>query len=104
MVSRTNLLQARNTGVTNSLASQGYDLVLVSAHGAGDACRDWEDAILSMNGDTPGYFTVADATGAGLFHVNCQHALSPVPPDEYPPQYLPLVDSNGQLPDASIDE
>jgi hypothetical protein len=104
MLARTSLSQARNTAMTNSLSSQGYDLVRVSAHGAGDACREWEDAIISLNGDTPGYFTVSDAAGAGLFHVNCQHSLDPVAPSDYPPEYLPALDANSSLLDkASID-
>ncbi|HET6925063.1 MAG TPA: phage minor capsid protein [Candidatus Saccharimonadales bacterium] len=107
MVSRTLSAQARNGGMMNSLKSQGYDLVRVSAHGAGDACREWEDSILSMTGATPGYFTVSDATGAGLFHVNCQHSLDPVDPADYPPDYLPdnLTEDQFQvLADNAIDE
>jgi hypothetical protein len=75
-VARTYLMQARNTAVTNALSSQGYDLVVVSAHGAEDACGPWEDAVLSINGATPGFYTVGDATGAGLFHNNCKHELN----------------------------
>lgn len=104
MVSRTLSAQTRNTALSNSLRSQGYDLVRVSAHGASDACREWEDAILSLSGETPGYFTVDDATGAGLFHVNCQHSLDPVDVNDYPPEYLPAGTTQDQLDILTIDE
>lgn len=92
MLSRTTLSQARNTGLTNSLASQGYDLVLVSSHGAKDDCGPWEGATLSLNGNVPGFMTVADAAAGGLFHVNCQHSLNTLDPDKYPSDYLPPID------------
>lgn len=79
-VARTYLMQARNTALTNALSSQGYDLVQVSAHGAVDVCGPWEGVTLSISGSTDGYQTISDATGAGLFHNNCKHTLSPAGP------------------------
>ncbi|MEC5150878.1 phage minor capsid protein [Cryobacterium sp. GrIS_2_6] len=93
MVSRTMLTQARNTGMTNSLSGAGYDLVQVSSHGASDLCREWEGAILSVDGTTPGFFTVSDAAGGGLFHVNCQHSLDPVSPSDFPNGYWAEAES-----------
>lgn len=76
MLIRTKAVEARNTGLTNRLVENGYDLVQVSSHGASDACADWEGEILSLTGETDGYDTVDDAEAGGLFHPNCEHALN----------------------------
>jgi hypothetical protein len=81
MLTRTKVVEARNTGLSNKLAENGYDLVQVSAHGANDVCGDWEGKILSLSGRTDGYPTVDEATADGLFHPNCEHAINAVVPD-----------------------
>lgn len=81
MLTRTKIVEARNTGLSNKLAENGFDLVQVSSHGATDVCGDWEGKILSLNGQTPGYPTVDEATADGLFHPNCEHAVNAVVPD-----------------------
>jgi len=80
MLIRTKTVEARNRGMVNRMAENGYDLVQVSNHGADDACGDWEGEILSITGDTPGYSTVADAEAGGLFHPNCKHAINALAP------------------------
>ncbi len=77
---RTKVAEARNRGLMNRTAENGYDLVQVSAHGATDECGQWEGQILSINGDTPGYPTLADAEAGGLFHPNCRHAINVLAP------------------------
>ncbi len=84
MLTRTKLVEARNNGMMNALTSIGHDLVEVSAHGALDACGDWEGAILSISGDSANYDTVDDAITGGLFHPNCEHSLNAVNPSDYP--------------------
>lgn len=84
MLTRTKLVEARNNGMMNALTSVGHDLVEVSAHGAIDACGDWEGAILSISGDSANYDTVDDAITGGLFHPNCEHSLNAVNPADYP--------------------
>lgn len=81
MLIRTKAVEARNRGMINRIAENGYDLVEVSSHGADDVCGDWEGKILSINGDTPGYPTVADAEADGLFHPNCKHAINVIVPE-----------------------
>lgn len=78
MLTRTKGAEARNTGLSNKMLENGYDLVQVSSHGASDVCQDWEGEILSLTGETDGYPTVDEATGDGLFHPNCQHALNAI--------------------------
>lgn len=76
MLIRTKAVEARNTGLTNRLVENGYDLVQVSSHGAIDACGAWEGKILSLTGETGKYPTLMDAKAGGLFHVNCRHAIN----------------------------
>lgn len=81
MLFRTKVVEARNRGLVNRMAENGYDLVQVSQHsGSCDVCADWEGKILSITGDTPGYETVADAEADGLFHPNCRHAINTLIP------------------------
>lgn len=76
MLIRTKSVEARNTGLSNRMAQNNYDLVEVSSHGAIDQCGEWEGKILSLTGKTPGYQTVEDARSGGLFHPNCRHAIN----------------------------
>ena len=78
MLARTKLIESANTGMTNRLLREGFDLVQVSQHsGACELCVPWEGEILSISGRTEGYSTVDDAKAAGLFHPNCKHRLVP---------------------------
>lgn len=81
MLFRTKVVEARNRGMVNRMAENGYDLVQVSAHsGTCDICASWQGKVLSITGQTPGYDTVADAEADGLFHPNCRHALNTLIP------------------------
>jgi len=81
MLFRTKVVEARNRGMVNRMAENGYDLVQVSAHsGTCDICASWQGKILSITGQTEGYDTVADAEADGLFHPNCRHALNTLIP------------------------
>ena len=54
----------------------GVDLVRIvhlNIHPTCDLCRPFENKILSINGDTPGYMTIAESQDCGLFHPNCDH-------------------------------
>lgn len=81
MLTRTKMVEARNTGLGNRMLENGYDLVEVSSHGADDVCGDWEGKVLSLTGATDGYETLADAEADGLFHPNCKHAINAVHTD-----------------------
>jgi len=85
MVFRTKAVEARNRGLLNRMVENNYDLVQVSAHGATDACGEWEGKILSITGETTeldgeSVATIAEAEAAGLFHPNCRHALNALIP------------------------
>lgn len=81
MLIRTKAVEARNTGLTNRLVENNYDLVQVSSHGADDVCGSWEGKILSLTGATTEIDgeevpTLDDAEADGLFHPNCKHAIN----------------------------
>lgn len=98
MLARTKLTQAHNSGVSMRLAQQGNDLVIVSDHiSACPLCQPWENKVLSVNGQTKGYPTLAQAEANGLFHPNCRHAISPLPNDQ---EYL----NNSMVWDANKQE
>lgn len=81
MLFRTKAVEARNRGLANRMAQNGYDLVQVSNHNSDHReCRVWEGKILSLRGATPGFTTVAEAEAAGLFHPNCKHAINAIVP------------------------
>lgn len=82
MLVRTKSVEARNQGLSNRMLQNGYDLVQISNHGSKHpACAKWEGQILSLTGNTPGYPTLYEATIAGLFHPNCQHAANVINPE-----------------------
>lgn len=77
MLIRTKAVEARNIGLGNRIAENGYDLVEVSNHNSKhEECRRWEGKILSFTGKTPGYPTYNQALQDGLFHPNCQHSIN----------------------------
>ena len=54
----------------------GVDLVRIrhlNIHPECELCIPFNNKILSINGKTPGYMTIADAQMHGLFHPNCDH-------------------------------
>ena len=58
----------------------GVDLVRIvhlNIHPTCELCAPFENKILSIQGDTGGYITLAEAEDHGLFNPNCDHA-----PDE----------------------
>lgn len=76
MVMKTKVNQAYIQGVSYEAEELGFDLAVISAHGAKDACRRWEGVVVSLNGNTKGYPTLADAKSTGeIFHPNCEHSV-----------------------------
>lgn len=77
MLSRTTLMQVHNAATWNEFAAHGEDLIQISYHTPTCAlCAPWNGKVLSLTGKTPGYPTLAEVEGAGLFHPNCRHASS----------------------------
>lgn len=79
MLSRTQLAEARNNGLTTQMLENDQDLVMVSINGSDHPeCAVWEGQVLSITGNTPGFDTVDDAESEGLFHPNCEHVIDPI--------------------------
>ena len=79
MVVRTKFKQARFEGMRTKAVEDGYDLAVVSSHGAKDKCRKYEGMVISMNGETKGYPTYQELRRSNeIFHPNCKHTVYPI--------------------------
>lgn len=77
MATRSATGRAAIQGHVDRLTANGYDLVIVSdSPDECSLCRPWEGRVLSLSGVTPGYPTLAEAQGSGLFHPSCTHSVS----------------------------
>lgn len=78
MACRTAAHNAARQGVFDGVRAAGRDLVIVSGSpSCCDVCAPWEGEVLSLDGATPGYPTLAEAEAAGLHHPNCSHSEAP---------------------------
>ncbi len=78
MATRTAAISAGRMGKLDAMRARGHDLAIISGNSTGcEACAPWEGEIVSIDGATPGYPTLADAEGDGLFHPNCGHQPDP---------------------------
>ena len=70
-------------GSINRYQEHGHDLVRISTHsGSCPKCIPWQGRTLSISGNDPDYPSLAEAQGAGLLHVGCQHVLSLAPEEK----------------------
>ena len=77
MATLTAIERATIAGYTDTMQEYGYDLAQISNHfGACPICEAWEGVIISVTGNTPGYLSLSDAEGAGVFHPRCLHFIS----------------------------
>jgi hypothetical protein len=76
MAVRTSSQRAYNASHLARMQSLGIDLFTVTDDGHPcPLCAPWQGKILSAEPDSRADATIADATGAGLFHPNCKHTL-----------------------------
>jgi len=76
MVVTTKTNQAFVEGVMHESIETGFDLAVISDHGAEDACRKWEGVVISLRGKTKGYITYKQARATNeIFHPNCEHGI-----------------------------
>lgn len=72
----TELVQGERLAFFTRATQYGVDLVRIvhmNLHPQCELCIPFNNKILSINGDTPGYMTIQDAAIQGLFHPNCDH-------------------------------
>ncbi|MEH7117205.1 phage minor capsid protein [Neobacillus vireti] len=76
MVVTTKTNQAFIEGVRHESEETGFDLAVISHHGAEDACSNWEGMVISLSGKTEGYITYKQARDTNeIFHPNCEHTV-----------------------------
>lgn len=79
MVTRTQHTSIVNSAMRNQALQSGFDLVIVSNHGADDSCGIFEGKIYSLTGGTKGYPNLFTASaGTHLFAPNCKHTYTPI--------------------------
>lgn len=72
----TELVQGQRMSFFTRAVQYGVDLVRIihmNIHPQCELCIPFNNKILSINGNTPGYMTIEDAAIQGLFHPNCDH-------------------------------
>ena len=78
MATRTTAGQAALEGQVNRMKDNDHDLAIVgTSYEPCPICMPWEEVVLSISGENEDYPSLADAEGAGLFHPNCTHSLTP---------------------------
>lgn len=78
MLSRSLLTEAQWAGTRDQMTMDGHDLVIVSDHyGECQACRPWENEILSISGRSKKYTSLDKAIDKGLKHASCRHSITP---------------------------
>lgn len=85
MVVRTKMASAQREAAINDGLSRGALYGVISAHGAKDMCRLWENRVISLSPSAPGdYPYIGDLPRRDIFHPNCRHSVSPVRnPEDY---------------------
>lgn len=85
MLNRTLTAQVSRETYLTTMAETQHDLMTIeggitdaSMRIPSDPCPEWAGQIISMNGATKGYPTLADAEAAGMFHPRCVHYLAVV--------------------------
>lgn len=79
MVVTTKVNDAFIQGISHEAEETGFDLAVISSHGAKDKCKKWEGVVISLNGLTKGYPTYSEARATNeIWHPNCEHTLHPI--------------------------
>jgi hypothetical protein len=93
MATRTTSMNAALQGHIDRMLENDYDLIIISYHdGSCPLCGKWQGDVLSITGKTPGYSTLSQAQGSGLFHPNCGHTLTAYFPGISTPPKNPKYD------------
>lgn len=87
MLTETMLANSARDGTKNVALEFGFDLVRVTTHGSDHPeCAKFEGKVLSLSGDTPGVWSIEQATDEGLFHPRCKHNYFVVDPLQVRPE------------------
>lgn len=89
MVTRTKMFESYDEANRNEGIMRGALYAVISSHGAIDACRWHEGAIVRLTPEAPGSFPTLDELKASgqIFHPNCRHTYSVIrDPNLLPPE------------------
>ncbi len=89
MLARTELMNAARASYDDKMAEEGFDVVKLSVSGNScDHCAKYEGELFSLTGATAGIPSKADLEADGVFHPNCTHSYSLVPPSLLPEEII----------------
>lgn len=79
MLAQTKAMQAHREASRNTALEEGARYGRVSSHGAKDACKGYEGAIVKLTPDAPGdYPYIDDLPTREIFHPRCRHIVTPI--------------------------
>jgi hypothetical protein len=80
MLTRTKLMRTHIEATMNESVSREAYYGKISAHGAKDACRNYEGRVVKLTADAPGNYPYIGNLigGRDIFHPNCKHVVSPI--------------------------
>ena len=79
MLVQTKMQQAYTEGLKEQSIQDGHDLAQIPYKSAKDSCKNFEGMIISMTGQTKGFYTYDQLKATGLiFHPRCRHTPLPV--------------------------
>lgn len=79
MLAQTKAMQAHREASRNTALEEGARYGRISTHGAKDACKGYEGAIVKLTPDAPGdYPYIDDLPRRSIFHPRCKHIVTPV--------------------------
>lgn len=85
MLARTELMNAARASYDDKMAKEGFDVMKLSTSGNScDHCAKYEGKLFSLTGATAGIPSKAELEADGVFHPNCTHSYSLVPPSMLP--------------------
>lgn len=79
VVVKTKMQQAYAEGLKEQSLIDGFDLAQIPYKSAKDTCKNFEGMIISMTGQTKGYYTYDQLKATNLiFHPRCRHTPVPI--------------------------
>lgn len=76
MLANATMANLEREAYVETLVSEGVDLARITNVGSEDPCKGWEDRVISLTGETPGYPTLQDSIDSGqIWHPYCRHNL-----------------------------
>ncbi|HEU5032674.1 MAG TPA: phage minor capsid protein [Spirillospora sp.] len=100
MATRTTVQRAYLGGAIDAQLRSGRPLAIVAGGTGCPQCFPWVNQVISLDGSSPNFPSLAEALTSGLFHPNCTHSIDPyreggliVPP---PPPTAAQVAANAE--------